>query len=107
MTKLKIDYKAINNKVLPNIDNSMGEIGDALNNIGTIYVPSDFTYASYVYNLPGNIESIKSELKTKRDTISTTSTNYSKIESTNYDDLDSMKITELEYRKLQINSNKT
>ena len=52
MTKLSIDYKAINNKVLPNIDKSIEKISSALNNIGTINVPSDFTYAKYIGNTP-------------------------------------------------------
>lgn len=103
MTKLSIDYKAINNKVLPNIDKSIEKISSALNNIGTINVPSDFTYAKYIGNTPSELESIRNKLKNKRSTINNTSINYSKKENSNREKIFDIKIDKLRYRK----SNKT
>ncbi len=103
MTKLSIDYKAINNKVLPNIDKSIEKISSALNNIETINVPSDFTYAKYIGSIPSELESIRNKLKNKRSTINNTSINYSKKENSNREKIFDIKIDKLKYRK----SNKT
>lgn len=97
--KIKVDYKSIDNKVLPNIDKSIESINATFNNVGTINIPNDFMYAKNIGSIKNDLESFKNRLDSKREKISNISRKYSKRQSLNTDVLKSIKIDKMNYRK--------
>lgn len=97
--KIRVDYKSIDNKVLPNVDKSIENINATFNNVGTMNIPNDFMYAKNIGNIKSDLESIKSRLNSKREKISNTSKKYSKRQSLNTENIKEIKIDKLSYRK--------
>ena len=54
--KIFFSYSGLKNTTLPRIDDACGSIGEAINIGRSLNVPSDFTYAIYLSELPSQLE---------------------------------------------------
>ena len=99
MTRIFIDYRNINNRVIDNMTQSLSKLTNILNNTGTIEIPSNFSEANSLKNLPNDIYEIKNNLNKKIELIRLNSESFKEVENTNFNDISTIKSIEILPRK--------
>jgi len=103
MTKIYVNYTALENNVLYDVNNSLVQLKKAINDIGTIRVPYEFEYAQYVKNIFDKNLSTYNKLMSKKNKIEKIVSNFKLVEKNNFEMISRIAAIDLDYRKKIIN----
>ena len=69
MTVIKFSMSKSQNAVVPYLDKAVDSLNVVINKCSQLYVPYNFRYRTYVYNLKDNNQTIRNKVVSKRDLI--------------------------------------
>lgn len=87
MTKLYIEPAYLENEIIPQIEEAIKQMNNAIYNVGELNIPHEFEHSEYLYNLMSNNKESRNQLSAKKDKIKEAIDNYKEVEQGNADNI--------------------